>query len=91
MTKGEIKQTIKETINAFGQSDPRHGCWEYIQNHHPDLWRDHRAALREIDAGYQSKDARRVMTAKDRAMTTFDKMVEVWAGANEQMTLMETA
>jgi hypothetical protein len=91
MTKGEIKQTIKSTLTEFGERDPRRGCWEYIQQHHPDLWQEHKAALRGIDAGYQAKDAGRVMAAKGIALDTFNRMVETWTGASEQMTLTEAA
>ena len=78
MTKREILESIKTMVRDFGERDPRHGCWAYIQKHHPSLWRDHQAAMCEIDAGYQAKDAGRVIAAKNIALDTFDKMLQAW-------------
>jgi len=77
-TKREILEGIKSMIRDFGTRDPRRDCWGYVIKHHPSLWRDHQAALREIDAGFQAKDAGRVITAKGIALDTFNRMIEAW-------------
>ena len=78
MTAKEIRLSIKTTIHNFVERDPRRDCWEFITTNHPDLWRDHQTALHEIDAGYQAKDAVRVLAAKNKALDTFNRMVEAW-------------
>lgn len=51
-------------LEKFGEQDPGASCWEYIKQHHADLWKSH---LQAYNAGNL-----------DKAKETFDKMLEFW-------------
>ena len=73
------KKIIPEMVADFGQRDPRAGCWQWVQERHPDLWREHRTATREIDQAYQQQDTGKIEKAVSRAKDTYNAMLEAWS------------
>lgn len=54
----------RKLMATFRQLDPAGGCWQFIQKHKPELWRQHCQAIRESDL--------------TRAATTFKAMLQAW-------------
>lgn len=82
---------IQAMVAELGRFDPRAGIWEFIIRERPELWQAHRAAMREIGAAYQARDASRVMTAKTQALEAFNAMLAAWETrniGNEQPSLL---
>lgn len=75
---GYWQKIITVMVADFGQSDPRAGCWQWIQEHHPDLWREHRTAMREIDQAYQQRDTGKIEKAVNKAKGTYNSMLKAW-------------
>lgn len=66
-------------IDGFGQSDPGGGCFEWIKVHRPELWKDHRSALTDLDRSFHTGDEELAERASHRATETFTACVEAWA------------
>jgi hypothetical protein len=74
---------IREMVADFGDHDPRGGCWQWMQQNRPDLWREHMTASREIDQACSEQDARKIEKAVSRAKDSYSAMLEAWGGRNQ--------
>lgn len=54
----------RKLIDTFGKLDPGAGCWQFIQKHKPELWREHCRSLLADDLSC--------------AATTFKQMLSAW-------------
>lgn len=59
-----MTQAAQKMADTFGQLDPGAECWQFIQKHRPDLWRDHTQAVRANDIS--------------QAAATFKAMLAAW-------------
>lgn len=57
-------EQFRELAATFKQLDPGAACWQFIQQHRPELWRDHMRAISESNLAEMAG--------------TFKEMLTVW-------------